>query len=70
MVGIAAHRSTKLRAAFFGVGDRPEVIEADTVEGVLSKVETLAPRADLHASAAMKLHLAKVLAGRVLKELA
>ena len=70
MVGIAAHRSTKLRAAFFGVGDRPEIIEADTVDGVLSKIGTLAPRADLHASAETKLHLAKVLAGRVLKDLA
>jgi len=70
MVGVAAHRSTKdLRAAFFGVGDRPQVVEADTVEGILSKIDTgLAPRGDLHASAATKLHLAKVLAGRVLKE--
>src|SRR5207245_6117160 len=67
MVGVAAHGSGKsVRAAFFGVGDRPEVLEADTVDGVLSKIETdLDPRADLHASAAPKLHLAKVLAGRV-----
>src|SRR5213596_214979 len=72
MVGVAAHGSTQgVRAAFFGVGDRPEVLEADTVEGILAKVETdLAPRGDLHASAATKLHLAKVLAGRVLKDLA
>jgi len=71
MVGVAAHGSAKgLRAAFFGVGDRPEIIEADTVGGVLSKVETLAPRSDLHASAETRLHLAKVLAGRVLKNLA
>jgi len=71
MVGVAAHRSRKsVRAAFFGVGDRPELLEGDTVEGVLSKVSDLDPRADLHASAAMKLHLAKVLAGRVLGELA
>jgi carbon-monoxide dehydrogenase medium subunit len=71
MVGVAVYRSAKgLRAAFFGVGDRPETIEADTVDGVLSKVGTLAPRADLHASAETKLHLAKVLAGRVLKDLA
>jgi len=71
MVGVAAHGSGKsVRAAFFGVGDRPEVFEADTVDGLLSKVETdLEPRADLHASAATKLHLAKVLAGRVLKQL-
>src|SRR6267142_1681057 len=69
MVGVAAHRSPKngLRAAFFGVGDRPKVVEADTAEGVLSKLDAdLEPRADLHASAATKLHLAKVLAGRVL----
>ena len=72
MVGIAAHGSRKaLRAAFFGVGDRPEVLEAESLNAVLSKIETdLKPRADLHASAAMKLHLAKVLAGRVLGELA
>jgi carbon-monoxide dehydrogenase medium subunit len=73
MVGLATHRSAKgsLRAAFFGVGDRPEVLEADTVEGVLSKIGTaLDPRADLHASAETKLHLAKVLAGRVLAQLA
>ena len=72
MVGVAAHGSSKnLRAAFFGVGDRPEVLEAGSLDGVLSKIETgLKPRADLHASAAMKLHLARVLAGRVLKELA
>jgi CO/xanthine dehydrogenase FAD-binding subunit len=72
-VGVAACGSSKggLRAAFFGVGDRPKVLEADAADGVLSKVESgLEPRADLHASAAMKLHLAKVLAGRVLKQLA
>src|SRR5437660_11593767 len=71
MVGGAAPGSGKsVRAAFFGVGDRPEVFEADTVEGLLSKVETdLESRADLHASAATKLRLAKVLAGRVLKQL-
>jgi carbon-monoxide dehydrogenase medium subunit len=72
MVGVAAHRSGRdgLRAVFFGVGDRPEVLQADTVDGVLSRVDTgLDPRADLHASAATKLHLAKVLAGRVLGQL-
>src|SRR5262252_1136492 len=38
MVGVAAQGSKKaLRVAFFGVGDRPEIVEADTVEGVLSK---------------------------------
>jgi carbon-monoxide dehydrogenase medium subunit len=70
MVGVAVHGSGKaLRAAFFGVGDRPEVIEAGSADGILSKVGTLAPRADLHASAATKLHLARVLAGRVLGQL-
>jgi len=70
MVGVAAHGSKKeLRAAFFGVGDRPEIVEADSVEGVLSKTASLEARADLHASAATKLHLAKVLAGRVLSQL-
>ena len=70
MVGIAAQGSKKeVRAAFFGVGDRPVVIEADSVDGVLSRIGTdLEPRADLHASAAMKLHLARVLAGRVLAQ--
>jgi aerobic carbon-monoxide dehydrogenase medium subunit len=68
MVGVAAHGSTKsVRAAFFGVGDRPVALEAENVGGILSKLDTeLEPRGDLHASAAMKLHLAKVLAGRVL----
>jgi carbon-monoxide dehydrogenase medium subunit len=71
MVGVAAHGSKKeLRVAFFGVGDRPKLVEAESVDSVLSKLDTeIEPRADLHASAAMKLHLAKVLAGRVLKEL-
>jgi aerobic carbon-monoxide dehydrogenase medium subunit len=72
MVGVAAHGSAKggMRVAFFGVGDRPKLLEADSVDSVLSKLDTeLEPRADLHASAAMKLHLAKVLAGRVLGQL-
>jgi len=69
MVGVAVHRSKKVRAAFFGVGDRPEVVEADTADGVLSKIPGLEPRADLHASAETKLHLARVLAGRVLAQL-
>jgi aerobic carbon-monoxide dehydrogenase medium subunit len=71
MVGVAAYGSKQeLRAAFFGVGDRPVVVEADSADGILSKCGELEPRADLHASAAMRLHLAKVLAGRVLKDLA
>jgi carbon-monoxide dehydrogenase medium subunit len=72
MVGVAAQGSTKgVRTAFFGVSDRPVVVEADDADSVVSKLDaSLEPRADLHASAAMKMHLAKVLAGRVLKELA
>jgi len=71
IVGVAALGSGKsVRAAFFGVGDRPRVVEAGTVDGVISKIGIeLEPRSDLHASAEMKLHLAKVLAGRVLSEL-
>jgi carbon-monoxide dehydrogenase medium subunit len=84
MVGLAAHGSTQggkfsdLRCAFFGVGDRPQrasglekALEGGSaVDGALASLDgDLEPRADLHASAAMKLHLAKVLAGRVLKEL-
>ena len=85
MVGVAAHGSRKggkfsgMRVAFFGVGDRPQrasgfekALEGrSAVDGALAKLDAdLEPRADLHASAAMKLHLAKVLAGRVLGELA
>jgi carbon-monoxide dehydrogenase medium subunit len=85
MVGIAAHGSTKggkfsdMRVAFFGVGDKAQrasgfekALEGQSsVDGALAKLDAdLDPRADLHASAAMKRHLAKVLAGRVLKELA
>src|SRR5882724_1039944 len=85
MVGVAAHGLRKggkfsdMRVAFFGVGDRPQratgfekALEAQSaVDGSLARLDAdLEPRADLHASAAMKLHLAKVLAGRVLRELA
>jgi len=72
MVGLAVQASKRgFRAAFFGVGDRPELIEAEAADAVISKVGTaLDPRADLHASAETKLHLAKVLAGRVLAQLA
>jgi len=71
-----------LRVAFFGVGDRPQLAAhfaralegqpatAKSVDAALSKLDSdLAPRADLYSSAATKLHLAKVLAGRVLKGL-
>ena len=85
MVGVAAHGSRKggkfsdMRVAFFGVGDRPQratgfekALEGQSAtDAALAKLDSeLAPRGDLHASAAMKLHLAKVLAGRVLGELA
>ena len=85
MVGVAAHGLRKggkfsdMRVAFFGVGDRPQratgfekALEAQSsVDGSLARLDAdLEPRPDLHASAAMKLHLAKVLAGRALGELA
>jgi len=71
-----------VRVALFGVGDRPmraarferaldgRPAAAKTIEGALAALDAdLDPRADLHASAAMKRHLAKVLAGRVLRQL-
>ena len=71
-----------VRVALFGVGDRPmraarferaldgRPAAANTIEGALAALDAdLDPRADLHASAAMKRHLAKVLAGRVLRQL-
>jgi carbon-monoxide dehydrogenase medium subunit len=85
MVGVAAHGSRKggkfsdMRIAFFGVGDKPQRAAAfekalegqSDVDGAVAKLDAdLEPRADLHASASTKLHLAKVLAGRVLRELA
>ena len=84
MVGVAAHGSTQgkkfsdMRVVLFGVGDRPlrtpgfeKALEGQSViDGALAKLDDdLAPRGDLHASAATKLHLAKVLAGRVLRQL-
>jgi aerobic carbon-monoxide dehydrogenase medium subunit len=85
VVGLAAHgcvregKFSDLRAVFFGIDDRPmrsgnfeRALEGQTaaaVDGALDALD-LAPRADLYSSAATKLHLAKVLAGRVLKELA
>jgi len=71
-----------MRVAFCGVGDRParaaqferalegKPAAAATIAGALAKLDAdLDPRADLHASAAMKRHLAKVLAGRVLRQM-
>jgi carbon-monoxide dehydrogenase medium subunit len=69
-----------MRVVFFAVGDRPQraaqferaldgqAAAAKTIEAALPKLDAdLSPRADFHGSAATKLHLAKVLAGRVLK---
>ncbi|TMG73710.1 MAG: xanthine dehydrogenase family protein subunit M [Betaproteobacteria bacterium] len=71
-----------MRVVFFGVADRPgraaqfeRALEgrpaaAESIEAALAKLDAdLSPRADLHGSAATKLHLAKVLAGRVLKQM-
>ena len=71
-----------MRVAFFGVGDRPgraaqferaldgKPAEVATIESALAKLDAdLDPCADLHASATMKRHLARVLAGRVLKKM-
>ncbi len=70
---------TDMRVAFFGVGDRPQraaqleraldgrPAAAKTIAAALAELDAdLSPCADLHGSAATKLHLAKVLAGRVL----
>ena len=69
-----------MRIVFFGVADRPQramqleraldgrPAAAKTIEGGLGELDAdLSPRADFHGSAATKRHLAKVLAGRVLK---
>jgi len=71
-----------MRVAFLGVGDRPvraarleqalegEPATAKTLEVALAQLDAdLDPRADLHSSAETKRHLAKVLAGRVLKQM-
>jgi len=71
-----------MRVVFFGVGDRPtraaqferaldgQPAAAKTIDAALTELDAdLQPRADLHGSAATKLHLAKVLAGRVLKQM-
>jgi aerobic carbon-monoxide dehydrogenase medium subunit len=70
------------RVVFFGVGDRPqraahferaldgEPASAKSIDAALGELDAdLSPRADLHGSPATKLHLAKVLAGRVLKKM-
>ena len=69
-----------MRVVFFGVGDRPQraaqferaldgqAAAARAIDVALPKLDAdLSPRADFHGSAATKLHLAKVLAARVLR---
>jgi carbon-monoxide dehydrogenase medium subunit len=69
-----------MRVVFFGVADRPQraaqferaldgqAAAAKAIDVALPKLDAdLSPRADLHGSAATKLHLAKVLAARVLR---
>jgi carbon-monoxide dehydrogenase medium subunit len=71
-----------MRVVFFGVADRPQravqleraldgqPAGSEAIAAALPKLATdLSPRADLHGSAATKLHLAKVLAGRVLAKM-
>jgi carbon-monoxide dehydrogenase medium subunit len=71
-----------MRVVFFGVADRPQraaqferaldgrPAAAKTVAAALPELDAdLSPRADFHGSAATKLHLAKVLAGRVLEQM-
>jgi len=64
-VGDRPVRTARLERALDG---RPAA--AKTIEDALAALDSdLDPRADLQASAAMKRHLAKVLAGRVLRQL-
>jgi carbon-monoxide dehydrogenase medium subunit len=69
-----------MRIVFFGVADRPQraaqleraldgrPAAARTIEDGLGELDAdLSPRVDFHGTAATKRHLAKVLAGRVLK---
>src|SRR6266705_63738 len=78
----AGGKCSDMRVAVSGGGDRPvraarleraldgRPAAAKTIEDALAALDAdLDPRADLHASAAMKRHLAKVLAGRVLRQL-
>jgi len=75
-------RFSDMRVVFFGVGDRPlraaqferaldgQSVTAKTVDAALPKLDAdLDPRADFHGTAATKLHLAKVLVGRVLAKM-
>ena len=71
-----------MRVVFFGVADRPQragqleraldsqPATAKAIAAALAGLDAdLSPRADFHGSAATKLHLAKVLAGRVLRQM-
>jgi len=71
-----------MRVVFFGVPHRPQrrapfgrtlhgqAAAAKAIDAALPKLDAdLSPRADFHGSAATKLHLAKVLAGRVLRQM-
>ena len=71
-----------MRVVFFGVADRPQragqleraldsqPATAKAIAAALAGLDAdLSPRADVHGTAATKLHLAKVLAGRVLRQM-
>ena len=77
---VQGRKFSDMRVVFFGVGDRPQraaqferaldgrPAAAAMIDAALPGLDAdLSPRADLHGSAATKRHLAKVLAGRVLK---
>jgi carbon-monoxide dehydrogenase medium subunit len=79
---VAGTALSDVRLVFFGVGVMPmrahaagaalegREIEAATIQAAQTAlVEDLEPTADLHTSAATKLHLARVLTARVLRQL-
>jgi aerobic carbon-monoxide dehydrogenase medium subunit len=84
MVGLAAcaraegKRLAGLRLAFFGVGPTPvrarhaerALAESDVEAAVRALVQDLNPSADVHASSAVKTHLAGALLRRVARQLA
>jgi aerobic carbon-monoxide dehydrogenase medium subunit len=61
IVGVAAHES---RFAFFNVGPKPMLIEADSLEKAKAALAKLEPTADLYNNSATKKHLAGVLLER------
>ena len=74
IVGLACTQADALRLVFFGCEDRPRLArEAASAKGIPAVQAALAndlkPMANLQGSAATKLHLARVLAGRVLASL-